>query len=71
MRVLEVKLDRQQIALSLKLGADASRAPSDSGARADHRGGRPQGQAPRQPAPPPQKQFFNSPFAGLEKLRGK
>lgn len=71
-RVIEVKLDKQQIALSMKSGAEATRGPSDQGSspRNDGRGGRPQ--PPRAPAPPPQpKKPFNNPFAGLEKLRGK
>jgi uncharacterized protein len=72
-RVIEVKLDKQQIALSMKSGAEVVRGPSEqaSGSRDDRRGGgRPQG--PRTPVPPPQpKKPFNNPFAGLEKLRGK
>jgi uncharacterized protein len=72
-RVIEVKLDKQQIALSMKSGAEVARGPSEQGGgpRDDRRGGgRPQG--PRTPVPPPQpKKPFNNPFAGLEKLRGK
>jgi protein Tex len=71
-RVIEVKLDKQQIALSMKSGAEVARGPSEKGGgpRDDNRGNRPQG--PRAPAPAPQpKKPFNNPFAGLEKLRGK
>jgi uncharacterized protein len=71
-RVIEVKLDKQQIALSMKLGAEVVRGQSEkgSGPRDDNRGNRPQG--PRAPAPAPQpKKPFNNPFASLEKLRGK
>ena len=72
-RVIEVKLDKQQIALSMKSGAEVSRGQADRGSapRDDRRGGnRPQG--PRPPAPAPQiKKPFNNPFAGLDKLRGK
>jgi uncharacterized protein len=71
-RVIEVKLDKQQIALSMKLGGEVVRGQSEksSGPRDDNRGNRPQG--PRAPMPPPQpKKPFNNPFAGLEKLRGK
>jgi uncharacterized protein len=71
-RVIEVKLDKQQIALSMKSGAEVARGPSEksSGPRDDNRGNRPQG--PRTPMPPPQpKKPFNNPFASLEKLRGK
>ena len=80
-RVLEVKLDKQQIALSMKSGAEIPRPAggggNQSGPRDDRRGGggRPGGGGgggggPR-PAPPPPKKPFNNPFAGLEKLRGK
>ena len=72
-RVIEVKLDKQQIALSMKSGAEVARGQSEqsNSSRDDRRGGsRPQ--PPRAPAPPPQpKKPFNNPFAGLEKLRGK
>jgi uncharacterized protein len=68
-RVLEVKLDKQQIALSLKSGsnADVVRGPRPP----QERGGG--GKGPRPSAPPPQQQQrpFNNPFAGLDKLRGK
>ena len=71
-RVIEVKLDKQQIALSMKSGAEVVRGQSekDSSPRDDNRGNRPPG--PRAPMPPPQpKKPFNNPFAGLAKLRGK
>jgi uncharacterized protein len=64
-RVLEVKLDKQQIALSMRSGssADVARGP---------RPGKPEAKGPRPPAPPPQQQRpFHNPFAALEKLRGK
>jgi uncharacterized protein len=70
-RVIEVKLDKQQIALSMKLGAEAGRGQSEkgSGLRDDNRGSRPPG--PRSPAPAPQpKKPFNNPFAGLARLKG-
>jgi uncharacterized protein len=70
-RVIEVKLDKQQIALSMKSGAAVARGQSEqsNSSRDDRRGGgRPQ--APRAPVPPPQpKRPFNNPFAGLEKLK--
>jgi uncharacterized protein len=70
-RVLDVKLDKQQIALSMRSGSssDVSRGPRP--AEQDRRGG--QNRGPRPPAaPPPQpKSPFNNPFAGLGKLRGK
>jgi uncharacterized protein len=69
-RVIEVKLDKQQIALSMKSGAEVTRGPSEQGGgpRDDRRGGRPQ--PPRAPVPPPQpKKPFNNPFAGLAKLK--
>ena len=72
-RVIEVKLDKQQIALSMKSGAEGTRGQGEqaSSPRDDRRGGaRPQ--ATRTPVPPPQpNEPFNNPFAGLEKLRGK
>jgi len=71
-RVIEVKLDKQQIALSMKSSAEITRGPGEqsSGSRDDRRGGgRPQ--PPRAPVPPPQpKKPFNNPFAGLAKLKG-
>jgi uncharacterized protein len=70
-RVLEVKLDKQQIALSMKSGsnADVVRGPRPP----QERVGGGQGKGPRPSAPPPQQQQrpFNNPFAGLDKLRGK
>jgi uncharacterized protein len=72
-RVLEVRLDKQQIALSMKSGSEIPRPAggNPSGPRDDHRGGRPSG-GPRPAAPlPAPKKPFNNPFAGLEKLRGK
>jgi uncharacterized protein len=72
-RVLDVKLDKQQIALSMRSGSsnDVSRGPRP--ADQDRRGGSPNRGGPRPPmAPPPQpKSPFNNPFAGLGKLRGK
>ncbi len=70
-RVLEVKLDKQQIALSMKSGsnADVARGPRPAGS--DHSPSGP-GKGPRGPAaPPPPKSPFNNPFAGLGKLRGR
>jgi uncharacterized protein len=72
-RVIEVKLDKQQIALSMKSGAEVARGHDEkSGApHDDHSGGsRPQGPRASVPASQPKKPF-NNPFAGLEKLRGK
>jgi uncharacterized protein len=75
-RVLDVKLDRQQIALSMKSGsnADVARGPRPSG-QGNDRNDRPGswGKGPRGPAAPaPQpSRPFNNPFAGLDKLRGK
>jgi uncharacterized protein len=74
-RVIEVRRDKQQIALSMKSGAEISRAPGDgppgSGPH-DRRGAARPGQGSRSPAPAPlPKRPFNNPFAGLEKLRGK
>jgi uncharacterized protein len=72
-RVLDVKLDKQQIALSMKSGsnADVSRGPRP--AEQDRRGGGGPNKNPRGPAaPPPQpSKPFNNPFAGLGKLRGR
>jgi len=78
-RVLEVKLDKQQIALSMRSGSneDVARGPSggqgprDRNDRNNDRGGF--GKGPRGPAAPPPKPTrpFNNPFAGLDKLRGK
>jgi uncharacterized protein len=83
-RVLEVKLDKQQIALSMKSGsgADVARGPRPSGERSgggwggqggghNQRGGGTQsGNRGGSPNPAPQRPF-NNPFAGLDKLRGK
>ena len=82
-RVLDVKLDKQQIALSMKSGsnADVARGPHPSGQDRNDRNDRNSrndrpgswGKGPRGPsAPPPQQSRpFNNPFAGLDKLRGK
>jgi protein Tex len=81
-RVLDVKLDKQQIALSMKSGANAevARGPRPAGQdrgqdRGQGRNDRPGGwgKGPRGPsAPPPQpSRPFNNPFAGLDKLRGR
>jgi hypothetical protein len=73
-RVLEVKLDKQQIALSMRSGsnADVVRGPRPSGSDRNDRPGGP-GKGPRGPsAPAPQpSRPFNNPFAGLDKLRGR
>jgi protein Tex len=73
-RVLEVKLDKQQIALSMRSGSNAEvvRGPRPSGQERNERPGG-QGKSPRGPsAPPPQpSRPFNNPFAGLDKLRGR
>jgi transcriptional accessory protein Tex/SPT6 len=69
-RVLEVKLDKQQIALSMRSGssADVVRGPRpDKQARPTGPGGK----GPRPPSPPPQQRPFHNPFAALDKLRGK
>jgi uncharacterized protein len=72
-RVLEVKLDKQQIALSMKSGSsgDVSRGPRPSGGDQDGRGNQPRGPRPPVPPPPQPKLPFNNAFAGLGKLRGK
>jgi uncharacterized protein len=71
-RVLDVKLDKQQIALSMRSGSNADVARG--GPRPDNqdrRGGN-QNRGPRPPAPPmPPSRPFNNPFASLDKLRGK
>ncbi len=66
-RVLEVKLDRNQISLSLRSGSspDVVRGPRPS---QDRTGA---SRSPRAPAPPPASRPFNNPFASLDKLRGK
>jgi uncharacterized protein len=67
-RVLEVKLDRQQIALSLRSGSsgDVARGP-----RPPQSARSASGQGPRGTSAPVPQRPFNSPFAGLGKLRGK
>jgi uncharacterized protein len=72
-RVLEVKLDKQQIALSMKSGSsgEVSRGPRPGGGEQDRRGGPFRGPRPPVPPPPQPKQPFNNAFAGLGKLRGK
>ena len=71
-RVLEVKLDKQQIALSLRSGSAGDVARGPRPAEQDHRGGGPnRGPRPQSPPPPQQNRPFNNPFAGLGKLRGK
>jgi uncharacterized protein len=69
-RVLEVKLDKQQIALSLRTDSagDVARGPRPE---QDRRGGGPNRNQRGPSAPPPQpSRPFNNPFAGL-KLGGK
>jgi uncharacterized protein len=75
-RVLEVKLDKKQIALTMKAerGQPSAARPPERGPQRPpeprDRGGRPGGGAPgRPPAPPPAKTPFNNPFAALGKLR--
>jgi uncharacterized protein len=79
-RVLEVKLERNQIALTMKAeraaGAPAPQERRDSGgpprgfgaAPSRDRGGPPSSRGPAPPPPQP-KSPFNNPFAALEKLR--
>jgi protein Tex len=71
-RVLEVKLDKQQIALSMRSGSNADVARGPRPDSQDRRGPGP-GKGPRGPAaPPPQpNRPFNNPFASLGKLKGK
>ena len=73
-KVVEVKLDKQQIALSMKTGAEVSRTPSgprdQQGPRDQRRDRQGGGQGPRPQAPPPGKPF-NNPFASLDRLRGR
>jgi uncharacterized protein len=70
-RVLDVKLDKQQIALSMKSGSSSDVARGPRSGEADHRGGG-QNRGPRPPSAPPQpSRPFNNPFAGLGKLKGK
>ena len=79
-RVLEVNLEKKQIALTMKSERTASAPRGDSSSRpperrdADRRGpapsnrtGGPSGARPPAPATRP----FNNPFAALDKLRGK
>jgi hypothetical protein len=74
-KVLEIKRDKQQIALSMKTGAEIPRPEGrDNHGGPDNRRGGPDRRGPSGPrpsAPPPPKKPFNNPFAGLEKLRGK
>ena len=74
-RVLEVKLDRQQIALSMRSGSNADvarggRPGSDQAGGGSGKGPRPSRPASPSPSPPSQRPF-NNPFAGLDKLRGR
>ncbi len=64
-----IRLDKQQIALSMRSGsnADVARGPRPP----QDRGGGGPNQGPRPSAPPPQQRPFNNPFAGLDRLRGK
>jgi uncharacterized protein len=74
-KVLEVKRDKQQIALTMKSGAEIPRPEGrDNHGGPDNRRNGPDRRGPSGPrpsAPPPQKKPFNNPFAGLDKLRGK
>jgi uncharacterized protein len=63
-RVLEVRLDRNQIALTMKSGREAPTQPSRPAAPV--RSPRPSGSPG---APPPARTPFNNAFAALEKLR--
>jgi uncharacterized protein len=70
-RVLDVKLDKQQIALSMKSGSSSDVVRGPRSGESDYRGGG-QNRGPRPAAPPPQpSRPFNNPFAGLGKLKGK
>jgi uncharacterized protein len=70
-RVLDVKLDKQQISLSMKSGSNSDVTRGTRSGESDHRGGG-QNRGPRPAAPPPQpSRPFNNPFAGLGKLKGK
>ena len=71
-RVLDVKLDKQQIALSMKSGSTGDVARGPRPADQDRRGSGPH-RGPRPPsAPPPQpRRPVKTPFAGLGKLKGK
>ncbi len=76
-RVLAVKLDRQQIALSMRSGSNADvargRPAGSTGDRPAGNRGAPNGRPPRGPLPagPQAKRPFNNPFAALDKLRGR
>jgi protein Tex len=71
-RVLDVKLDKQQIALSLRSGSAGDVARGPRPAEQDQRGGGSnRGPRPQSAPPPQQSRPFNNPFAGLGKLRGK
>jgi uncharacterized protein len=74
-RVLEVKLDKNQIALTMKAERQAG-AATQAAPRPEARGDRatfaraPQGAPPRHPPAPTAKPApFNNPFAALDKLR--
>jgi uncharacterized protein len=69
-RVLEVKIEKQQIALSMRSGAQSDVAHGSRPEPSSPRGGGP-GQGPRPPSSPAPQRRFNNPFAGLGKLRGK
>ena len=69
-RVLQVKLDKQQIALSMRSGANADVTRGPRPANPDRPRGGP-GKDPRPPSAPTPQRPFNNPFAGLDKLRGK
>jgi uncharacterized protein len=69
-RVLEVKLDKQQIALSLRSDSQSDVARGPRPAKPERPSGGP-GQASRPPSAPAPQRPFNNPFAGLGKLRGK
>jgi protein Tex len=69
-RVLEVKLDKQQIALSMRSGSNADVVRGGPRGEPDRERGRGPGKPGRAPSPPPQPQRpFNNPFASLDKLR--
>jgi uncharacterized protein len=84
-RVLEVNLEKKQISLSMKSGAEAKK-PAPSERRAERPGGerkahskaprpaqpsRPQVSSGPKPPPPKPKQAFNNAFAGLASLKGQ
>jgi hypothetical protein len=73
-RVLEVKLDKKQIALTMKSerGAERGRAPTKeggAGARAVGGAGKPTAADAPRAAPSGPKTPFNNPFGALGKLR--